>query len=99
MPTDILRLQQLRGLAQQARCDDNVTMTDAEVDELVALERQHEADKAGIRAELRQQAEAQAAADRQQQVKRPAVVGAPYAHRPSSRMTGLDLIRKGLGDG
>lgn len=99
MPTDNLRLQQLRSLAQQARCDDNVTMTDTEVDELVALERQHASEQQAIRAELRQQVEAQAATDRQPQIKRPAVVGAPYAHRPSSRMTGLDLIRKGLGNG
>jgi hypothetical protein len=97
MPADIVRLQQLRSLAQHARCEDNVSMTEAEIDELVALERQHEAEKAAIRAEARQQAEARSEAERQQ-IKRPALAAGPYVRRPSSRMTGLELIRRGLGN-
>lgn len=50
MSADIQRLQQLRERAQSARCDDHTTMSDTEVDELIALERLHAAEQAGIRA-------------------------------------------------
>lgn len=95
MSVDTLRLQHLRSLSQVARCDDHAaTMTDAEVDELVSLERQHAAEQSAIRAEARQEAE-QRKQDAQKEAA--ASIAAPYSNRPSSRMTGLDLIHKGLG--
>lgn len=87
------RLAQLRERAQAARCDDHTTMTDSEVDELVALERLHEAEKAAIRAELRQQAEARAGAETRQEVRK------VPTYRPScARSNGLELIARGLAD-
>jgi len=95
MSVDIQRLTQLRDRAQSARCDDHTVLSDAEVDELIGLERQHAAEQAEIRATARQAAEQrQAEVERQQ---RRAANAAPYT-RPSSRQgRGLDLIAKGLG--
>jgi len=98
MSADMLRLQQLRSLSQAARCDDHAaTMTDAEVDELVSLERQHAAEQSAIRTEARQEAEQRKVQEQQVAQKKAASVTSPYSNRPSSRMSGLDLIHKGLG--
>ena len=86
-----LRLERLRDLARQSRCDDNTVMTDAEIDELFDLERRLEAEKAGIRAEARQEAE-----QHRQSERRPARAASAYSHRPSSRLSGAELIARGL---
>ncbi|WP_096702261.1 hypothetical protein [Magnetospirillum sp. 15-1] len=94
MSADIQRLRQLRERAQSARCDDHTTMTDAEVDELIALERLHAAEQAGIRVTLRQEAE-QRKTEAERQERRNATA-LPY-RQPSSRPgRGLDLITRGL---
>lgn len=89
------RLLWLRDRQRQAMSADDVTvMSDAEVDELIAMERQHETEQSSIRATARWEAEQrQAEAERQQ---RRAANATPYS-RPSSRPgRGLDLIKSGL---
>lgn len=96
MSVDPKRLQQLRDRQRQAMsADDDTIMTDSEVDELVALERQHATELSEIRATARREAE-QRKVEAERQERRSATA-LPYRRPSSLPGRGLDLIAKGLG--
>ena len=98
MPVDTQRLAQLRDRQRQAMSvDDDTILSDAEITELVGLERQHAFEQSEIRATARREVE-QRKAEAERQERRNATA-LPYRRPSSLPGRGLDAIRKGLGHG
>ena len=98
MSVDTQRLAQLRDRQRQAMAvDDDTILSDAEITELVSLERQHEAEQSEIRATARREVE-QRKIEAERQERRNATA-LPYRRPSSLPGRGLDAIRKGLGHG